>query len=226
LAGLQGRLTAQLPGADMDVVESAVRTRADRIPVNPDTGVFDPYPERMADGLVELASTTGDESQASAQVTVHADLQDLVATEHQITETELGSLIANETARRLACDSIVECAVFHNNQPLGVGRNSRTVPRWLRRQLWDRDGGCRFPGCGRTSWVHAHHIIHWARGGPTDLSNLILLCGFHHRFLHEHRWSILNTDSGHQFRKPDGSHYPPARPELHPRLRALVDISI
>jgi len=74
--------------------------------------------------------------------------------------------------------------------------------------------------------VHAHHIIHWAHGGPTDVDNLILLCGFHHRFLHEHRRSIIGTESGFQFTKPDGSQYPPPRPELHPRLRALVDISI
>jgi hypothetical protein len=227
LDGMQGKLTARLPGADMDVVESAVRSRADRMPANPDTGVFDSYPQRMADGLVELASTTtGDGSHVPAQVTVHADLEALVSSENGITETGLGSLVANETARRLACDSIVECAVFYRNQPLGVGRRTRTVPRWLRRQLWDRDGGCRFPGCGRTSWVHAHHIIHWSRGGPTDVDNLILLCGFHHRFLHEHGWSILNTDSGFQVSKPDGRPYPPPRPELHPRLRELVDISI
>jgi hypothetical protein len=226
LDGLQGKLTARLPGADMDVVESAVRIRADRIPVNPDTGVFDSYPQRMADGLVELASTTGDVDHTPAQITVHADLTALVSSEQEITETELGSLLANETARRLACDSIVECAVFYRNQPLGVGCNSRTIPRWLRRQLWKRDGGCRFPGCGRTNWVHAHHIVHWSRGGPTDLHNLILLCGFHHRFLHEHGWSILGTESGFVFTKPDGTVYPPPPPELHPTLRSLVDISI
>jgi hypothetical protein len=226
LDGLQGKLTARLPGADMDVVESAVRIRADRIPVNPDTGVFDSYPQRMADGLVELASTTGDVDHTPAQITVHADLTALVSSEQEITETELGSLLANETARRLACDSIVECAVFYRNQPLGVGRNSRTIPRWLRRQLWDRDGGCRFPGCGRTQWVHAHHIVHWSMGGPTDLHNLILLCGFHHRFLHEHGWSILSTEGGFVFTKPDGSVYPPPPPGLHPTLRSLVDISI
>ena len=218
---------SRLPGAEMDIVETAVRDRADRMPVNPETGMFDPYPQRMADGLVELASeTTGDGSHVPAQITVHADLTALVSSEYQITETELGSLLANETARRLSCDSLVECAVFYRNQPLGVGRNSRTVPRWLRRQLWDRDGGCQFPGCGRTQWVHAHHVVHWAQGGATDLDNLILLCGFHHRFLHEHGWTIASTHRGFEFSKPDGSVYPPAPPELHPRLRALVDISI
>ncbi len=223
--GLADKMTTQLPGAEMSIVESAIRERADRIPANPETGLFDPYPQRMADGLVELASTTSGEA-TPAQVTVFADLESLTDGPDGVTETDLGSILANDTARRLSCDSIVECAVFSRNQPLGVGRNSRTVPRWLRRQLWKRDGGCRFPGCGRINWVHAHHVVHWADGGATDLDNLILLCGFHHRFLHEHGWSITATEIGFQFRRADGESYPPDRPRLNPRLRALVDISI
>ncbi len=64
---------------------------------------------------------------------------------------------------------------------------------------------------------------HWADGGPTDLDNLILLCGYHHRFLHEHGWTIENDGYGKPvFRKPDGQIYPPIRPGLDPRLRELV----
>ena len=62
----------------MSLVESAIRERADRIPVNPESGLFDPYPQRMADGLVELATTTGDENgPAPTQITIHADLEAL-----------------------------------------------------------------------------------------------------------------------------------------------------
>ncbi len=53
--------------------------------------------------------------------------------------------------------------------------------------------------------MHAHHKTHWADGGPTDLDNLILLCGYHHRFLHEHGWTIEDDGYGKPvFRKPDG----------------------
>ena len=62
LDGLEGKLTAHLPGPDLHVVESAIRARADQVPPNPETGIFDPYPARMADGLVELAATRGDGS--------------------------------------------------------------------------------------------------------------------------------------------------------------------
>jgi hypothetical protein len=42
---------------------------------------------------------------------------------------------------------------------------------------------------------HAHHIIHWADGGPTDLNNLVLLCGEHHRILHHTPWQVrINPD--------------------------------
>ncbi len=38
--------------------------------------------------------------------------------------------------------------------------------------------------------THAHHIQHWADGGPTSLDNLILLCGHHHRLIHAGPWTI------------------------------------
>ncbi len=58
LDGIRGNLHADLPGPDLHLVESAIRERADRIPVNPESGNFDPYPQRLADGLVELAATS------------------------------------------------------------------------------------------------------------------------------------------------------------------------
>jgi hypothetical protein len=189
--------------------------------------MFDPYPARLADGLVELAATSGDQTAAPAQITVFADLDALTETTETtgVAELEAGPVIANETARRLACDSIVECAVSDHASTLGVGRRTRLIPGWLRRQLRHRDGGCRFPGCGRKTWVHGHHIQHWADGGPTDLGNLVLLCGYHHRFLHEHGWDIQDgPDRTPMFTRPDGREYPPERPRLDPRLRQLVGL--
>jgi hypothetical protein len=225
LDGTEGRLHARLGGGDLHLVETAIRARADRLGLNPESGMFDPYPVRLADGLVELCATSGDESSPTVQVTVHADLQALTSNTETsgVAELQAGPVIANETARRLACDAIVETAVYDDCRVLGVGRLTRTIPGWLRRQLWHRDGGCWFPGCPHQGWVHGHHITHWADGGATDMDNLVLLCGYHHRFLHEHGWSI-EGDPGDKlvFRKPDGRIYPPVRPALDPRLRELV----
>ena len=58
----------------------------------------------------------------------------------------------------------------------------RLVTGPLRRALVLRDRGCAFPGCDRPPrWCAAHHIRHWADGGPTSLDNAVLLCGHHHR---------------------------------------------
>jgi Domain of unknown function (DUF222) len=224
LDGDPGHLDADLPGMEMILVGSAIRERADRIPVNPESGLFDPYPQRLADGLVELASSGDENGSAPARIVVHADLEALTEDAETIgvAEIEGGPVMAGETARRLSCDPIVECVVYDHKKVLGIGRRSRLIPSWLRHQLWYRDGSCRFPGCPYKGWLHAHHIRHWADGGPTDV-DLILLCGFHHRFLHEHEWTVANHDRGRPvFRKPDGRIYPPPRPGLDPRLKELV----
>jgi hypothetical protein len=226
LDGFRGHMKVDLPGAEMCLVEEKIRERADRIPVNPGSGMFDPYPQRMADGLVQLATTSGDESSTvPTQVTVFADLDALTAATETtgVAELQAGPVIANETARRLTCDAMVECVITDHARTLGIGRRSRIVPAWLRRQLWFRDKGCVWPGCTETHFVHAHHKQHWADCGPTDLCNLILLCGYHHRFLHEHGWRVEDDPEGRPvFKRPDGRVYPPAPQDLDPRLRELA----
>ena len=49
-----------------------------------------------------------------------------------------------------------------------------------------RDRGCTFPGCSSPpGWCDAHHGEHWCDGGPTDLSNMALLCPRHHTIVHQ-----------------------------------------
>ena len=60
-----------------------------------------------------------------------------------------------------------------------------------------RDRGCcRFPGCPNTRYLDGHHIQHWAHGGETKLSNLVSLCRFHHRQVHEGNVVVLVLDDG------------------------------
>ncbi len=180
----------------------------------------------MADGLVQVCATTGDQTTTSPpQVTVFADLEALTTETGGVTELGSGALIPNQTAQRLSCDCVVETVITDGSQVVGVGGNTRTVPGWLRRLVTHRDGGrCQWVGCGHTRWLQVHHIQHWSQGGATDLDNLIVLCGFHHRFVHEHDWHITTRDDGSfQFRRPDWTPYPKPQPGLHPRLAALVD---
>src|SRR5690606_16113363 len=111
-----------------------------------------------------------------------------------------------ETVRRIACDSDLVLLVENDKgDPLGVGRKTRIVPAASRRALWARDGGCRFPGCGRTRFVDAHHILHWANGGETCLENLLLLCSKHHALVHEGGFRIEKDYADRWFfQRPDG----------------------
>jgi hypothetical protein len=117
--------------------------------------------------------------------------------------------MAAETARRLACDaSLVVLIENEQGEPLNIGRKTRTIPPALRRALRSRDQGCRFPGCTHTRFVDGHHVQHWAQGGETSLSNLVSLCRFHHRLLHEGRVVVQVLDDGaFRFVRPDGQSF-------------------
>jgi hypothetical protein len=115
--------------------------------------------------------------------------------------------IAIGTARRLACDaSVMRVVLSERSEPLDVGRRSKVVPPSMRRAVIVRDRRCRFPGCDRpNTWCDAHHVVHWADGGPTALSNLVLLCRQHHRAIHAGRARLDMEDGLPVFRRSDGS---------------------
>jgi hypothetical protein len=120
------------------------------------------------------------------QVMLHVEAATLKEEgEPGLSELEDGTRVSAETSRRLACDAgVVSIARGPDGQVQGAGRRSRTVSPALRRALEARDRGCRFPGCG-LRFTDAHHVRHWADGGETKLSNLVLLCRRHHRAVHE-----------------------------------------
>jgi hypothetical protein len=102
-----------------------------------------------------------------------------------------------------------------NGRPLDVGRKTRAISPGLRRALASRDRGCRFPGCPQRRRLHAHHIRHWAHGGDTSLDNLIQLCPYHHRLVHEGGYTLRPRRGGFSFRRPDGCAVPEApRPPI------------
>jgi hypothetical protein len=102
-----------------------------------------------------------------------------------------------QTARRFACDaSILRIREDERGEPLDVGRKTRSIPPALRRALRSRDQGCVFPGCTHKRYVDGHHIRHWADGGATKLSNLVSLCRFHHRAVHEGGLRVERLDDG------------------------------
>jgi hypothetical protein len=133
---------------------------------------------------------------------------------------EGGYLITAGALRRIACDTnVIPVVLGSAGQPLDIGRSTRLVNQGLRRALILRDGGCAFPGCDRPpSWCDAHHIDHWADGGPTSLCNLALLCVHHHDRVHRDGWIIKMIDGLPWFIPPAWLD-PEQRPRLHSRYR-------
>lgn len=217
--GTMCNLSAKLPGEQGAAVVKALERMAEHAAPNPDTGAQDGYRQRMADALYELASGRigADPDPDRATIVIHTDVE--AARGH----LEDGGPLASETLRRLLCDGRVQYVYETDGRPVGIGRLSRVVLPSLARIVKERDNGCRFPGCGRTRWVHAHHIVPWSEGGPTDLENLCLLCPMHHRLVHELGWRIQGHPDGDLlFIHPDGRGELPL-PEPDPISRERFD---
>ena len=176
---------------------------------------------RIADGL--LRGTGGDRY----QLLVHLD-QDVLAADGQWAATlDDGSHVSAETLRRIACDTALVTTRTDGNGVAGVldvGRRTRSIPSAIRRALWVRGRGCRFPGCPHTRFLHGHHIRHWMHGGPTSLTNLVLLCPRHHTMVHEGGFTIeVGTDGALVFRSPKQTPLPfsPPRADVEDAVLAL-----
>lgn len=122
---------------------------------------------------------------------------------------ERGPGLSDAVVRRLLCAGRVRTAVRDGAKVLDLGRSRRLVSAKQFRALLLRDVGCAVPGCGRRKHLHAHHIRHWIDGGATNLANLIILCGAHHRALHEGAFHIVaRGDETFAFTLADGRDLP------------------
>jgi hypothetical protein len=101
--------------------------------------------------------------------------------------SEDGFELSVAAVRRLACDAdLIPAVLGTRGEVLDVGRLRRLVTPVIWTAVVLRDRHCAFPGCSRPPVMcHAHHIVHWVDGGTTKLDNLVLLCGHHHRVLHD-----------------------------------------
>jgi hypothetical protein len=141
------------------------------------------------------------------EVVIHVD-RDLTSAGAELRASlEDGTQVSAEALRRVCCDGgLVTAAIDEQGAVLDVGRKTRAIPTAIRRALWVRDGGCRFPGCSNSRFLHGHHITHWLHGGRTSLDNLVLLCSFHHRQVHEGGFSLRLTEAGRvEVRTPAGA---------------------
>ncbi|MEJ1192011.1 HNH endonuclease signature motif containing protein [Pseudarthrobacter sp. CCNWLW207] len=97
-----------------------------------------------------------------------------------------------------------------NGAPLEIGRQSYRIPAAMRQWLRLRDGKCPFPGCNNQSLDNeADHLLAWADGGTTGISNLGQPCPKHHRLKHTTAWTPTEAsiDKPPGWTSPTGRHY-------------------
>jgi Domain of unknown function (DUF222) len=112
-------------------------------------------------------------------------------------ELEWDGTIPAETVRRHACDSAITRITGLGELEQEITHAARTIPPSTRRALVARDQHCVFPGCDRPApWCDGHHLVFWGDGGPTRLDNLGLVCGTHHRKVHEEGWKLQRDQTG------------------------------
>ena len=206
---IRGRLTPEI-GA---VVQRALEAAADRLyressasPSGRTLAEEVTSGQRRSDalGLLAEAALAADFDRGSSadryQVVLHVDAPidapGPVAFDGALEVDDGAMYVSAEMSRRLACDaSVVVMRHASNGAVLDVGRKTRTIPPSIRRALLVRDRRCMFPGCTARR-CDAHHLEHWADGGPTTLDNLVLLCRRHHRTVHEGGFAIVRQGDG------------------------------
>ncbi|TQM44743.1 HNH endonuclease signature motif containing protein [Pseudonocardia cypriaca] len=237
---LRARLTPEDGAALISAIESLVPASAPaHHPVSPAPDDLDqqarehePGPAadrvaaRRADALLTLVNREGGEEsgpvveRGQAQVIVHLDATTGTA------RLEGGPEIPATTAQRLTCDARAQVLLNdRKGNRLYLGRSRRLATPAQIAALTVRDGaGCRFPGCTHTHYLHAHHVQHWLHGGPTDVDNLVLVCSFHHRLIHDHGYHIRWTSDGWEFSRPDNTAIPAVAPMLTGSRESLIEM--
>ena len=180
-------LFAQLDPLTGAQIQAALLAKSDQLFRSEDPKNRPTAPQRFADALAELVcNSAGDGVPAGVELLVLADYDQVHDT---ITNARLadGTRLTEAETLAIACDAKILPGIFnkHTGDAL-LGRSQRKIPKWLRKQLIARDGGCI--GCGAHYKIcQVHHIRHWKHGGETTLENTCLLCWRCHQVrVHRH----------------------------------------
>ncbi len=229
-----GRLDGLLDPEGMKIVREAIRHLSQKCDGDERTAE-----QRRADALVAMAkqalanaTPVPGKKRNRPKIVATISYTDLVnTTGGGLLDTNTGPItLTPEAVRRLACDAGIHRLVTGpGGTILDYGRTTRTVSDAQFDALTIRDHGCRILGCPAPPGAcDAHHSIHWTDHGNTDLDDLVLVCWYHHHWLHEQHWSIKPLGAGHFIlTDPDGNVHqlrPPmiglALPEPAPTLFA------
>ena len=160
----------------------------------------------MADALDNLTTATasrngngGGKPFADIAVVWHANAD----TEKAVAEIAGGDRLPASVLEELMCNSAVTGLIYDTEGvPLWRGKTKRRATPGQMRALIAKYGGCFHCGA-HPAMCQAHHIKPWYRGGPTDISNLVLACWNCHQKIHHHNWTIHTHRGKHTLQPPD-----------------------
>ncbi|MGB7819111.1 MAG: DUF222 domain-containing protein [Ornithinibacter sp.] len=172
---------------------------------NGETGERDHRPagQRRVEALTEVCQRSsaidadasgGADGAAGSASAVHVmisltDLEARTGCGEVLGSSATGTMLSPEVLRRISCEAdLIPHVLGTAGEDLDLGRVVRLFTRAQRRRLMRRDRCCTYPGCtAPAAWAKAHHVVHWADGGPSDIDNAALLCQRHHTHVHKRR---------------------------------------
>ena len=191
------KVWGQLAGLDGAIVQDALFARADTFPTESHQ---DSRGARNADALTSIAQDALTATNPDSPASSVADLVVFVDTRQNQTTNgyvPAGPIVGPNTIDELLCTggAVDYVTLNSDGETLNVGHKSPKIPRPLRRAVLGRDDGCCVDGCTSRYRLQVHHVIHWADGGPTDATNLVTLCWFHHHVIIHQRGFTIKPDS-------------------------------
>jgi hypothetical protein len=169
------------------------------------------------------AGLGGDVPYPRAQVLITVPVLSLLGATDEPAMLDGYGPIPPSMARRLIADGADS---FHrvltdprDGAPLEIGRTSYRLTKAQRQWLRLRDGKCPFPGCNNHSLDNeADHLLAWADGGTTGISNLGQPCPKHHKLKHSSGWTPTGASTDHPpgWTSPSGRHYPSEHQDWEP----------
>ena len=133
------------------------------------------------------------------------------ATGDLVSQLATGEPLPPSVLEMLACNAAITGVLYDTaGTPLWRGTTKRTATAAQLRALIARDGGCVGCGC-HPALCQAHHIRPASQGGPTTISNMVLLCWYCHQRVHHNRWTVARRRGRFEVLPPVRTRWGPAR---------------
>ena len=126
------------------------------------------------------------------QLIITMTLTDLERRAGRATTHHGGTLSINDALKLAADGGLLPAVLDEAGGILAYGLARRLASTGMRKVLFARDRGCSFPGCTRTAaQSEIHHATDWALGGPTNIDNLAIACGYHNAEAPKMGWRTI-----------------------------------